>query len=287
MPGSSATYASVHNWTNRPFWPQGWREYYKSGPPVPAGFNWALWQGPEPERPYHPNYTHAVYRGWYAYGAGCLGDMGFYSLWQPYRILDLGVPEFVEARPNNEAFVSEKNVSDGGVVSLVGFPKASTVRWRHPATASRPSVDTFWYDGGMKPQTPEELYDDAEDLASEGMLLMGDKGKILCDFRGNKPRLIPRSRQRAFEGSVTARDFDVTTPEDEWVNALKNGGRSRGSFEQVEPLAEAVTIANIALREPYKRLLWDSQKMEFTNSEAATKLVRREHYRPGSEQLFA
>jgi hypothetical protein len=285
--GVIGTVREVHNWTNRPFWPQGWQEYYKSGPPVPAGFNWALWQGPEPERPYHPSYTHAVYRGWYAYGAGCLGDMGFYSLWQPYRILDLGIPEFVEARPNNEAFVSEKNVSDGGVVSLVGFPKASTVRWRHPATASRPSVDTFWYDGGMKPQTPEELYDDGEDLASEGMLLLGDKGKILCDFRGNKPRLIPRSRQRAFEGSVTARDFDVTTPEDEWVNALKHGGKSRGSFEQVEPLAEAVTIANIALRVPYKRLLWDSQKMEFTNSDAATKLVRREHYRPGFEQVFA
>ena len=38
--------------------------------------------------------------------------------------------------------------------------KASTVRWRHPATANRPSIDTFWYDGGMKPQTPEELYED-------------------------------------------------------------------------------------------------------------------------------
>lgn len=71
------------------------------------------------------------------------------------------------------------------------------------------------------------------------------------------------------------------------MNALKNGGKSRGSFEQVESLAEAVTIANIARRVPYKRLLWDSQKMEFTDSEAATKLARREHYRPGFEQLFA
>ena len=285
--GVIGTVREVHNWTNRPFWPQGWQEYYKSGPPVPAGFNLGLWQGPEPERPYHPNYTHAVYRGWYAYGAGCLGDMGFYSLWQPYRILNLGVPEFVEARPNNDAFVNEKNVSDGGVVSLVGFPKASTVRWRHPATTSRPSVDTFWYDGGMKPQTPEELYDDNEDLASEGMLFIGDKGKILCDFRGNKPHLVPLSRQRAFEASVVAQDIDTTTPEDEWVNALKNGGKSQGSFEQVEPLAEAVTIANIALRVPYKRLLWDSEKMEFTNSEAANKLVRREQYRQGWEKIFA
>ncbi len=276
----------VHNWTNRPFWPQGWQAYYKSGPPVPSGFNWKLWQGPEPDRPYHPNYTHAVYRGWYAYGGGCLGDMAFYSLWQPYRILKLGVPEWVEARPNNEAFVSEKHVSDGGVVSLVGFPKASTVRWRHPATASRPSVDSFWYDGGIKPQTPEELYEDGEDLASEGMLLVGEKGKILCDFRANKPRLIPKTRHTAFEGSVVARDFDTTTPEDEWVKALKNGAKTKGSFEEVEPLAEAVTLANIALRVPYKRLVWDAQKMAFTNSDAANKLVRREQYRSGWEQTI-
>jgi hypothetical protein len=285
--GVIGTVREVHNWTNRPFWPQGWQEYFKSGPPVPAGFNWGLWQGPEPERTYHPSYTHAVYRGWYGYGTGCLGDMGFYSLWQPYRILELGVPEFVEARPNNEAFVNGKNVSDGGVVSQVGFPKASTIRWRHPATSGRPSVDTFWYDGGMKPQTPEELYDDDEDLADEGMLFLGDKGKILCDFRGNKPRLIPRKRQRAFEGSVAVPEFDTTSAEDEWVNALKSGGKSRGGFDQVAPLAEAVAIACIALRVPYKRLLWDSSKMEFTNSEAATKLVRREQYRPGWEQPFA
>ena len=70
-------------------------------------------------------------------------------------------------------------------MSQVGFPKASTLRWRHPATADRPAVDTFWYDGGMKPQTPEELYTDNQDLADEGMLFIGDKGKILCDFRAD------------------------------------------------------------------------------------------------------
>ena len=248
--GVIGTVREVHNWTNRPFWPQGWQEYYASGPPVPAGFNWDLWQGPEPSRPYHPNYTFTIYRGWYAYGVGCLGDMGFYSLWQPYRILNLGVPEFVEARPNNDAFVDEQHVSDGGHVSLVGLPKASVVRWRHPATANRPSIDTFWYDGGMKPQTPEELYEDNLDLADEGMLFIGDKGKILCDFRGNKPRLIPLSRQRAFEGSVAAQNVDTTTSDDEWVNAIRNRTKSKGSFEEVGPLAEAVTLATIALRVP-------------------------------------
>ena len=102
----------------------------------------------------------------------------------------------------------------------------------------------------MKPQTPEELYTDNEDLADEGMLFIGDKGKILCDYRATKPRLIPQSRQRAFDGSVVPKDFDRTLPEDEWVNAIRNTTKSKGSFEQVAALAEAVTLAGIALRVP-------------------------------------
>ena len=56
--GAIGTVREVHNWTDRPFWPQGMQAYHASGPAVPDGFNWALWQGPEPERPYHPSYTH-------------------------------------------------------------------------------------------------------------------------------------------------------------------------------------------------------------------------------------
>jgi hypothetical protein len=119
------------------------------------------------------------------------------------------------------------------------------------------------------------------------MLFIGDKGKILCDFRANKPRLIPQARQKAFEGSIVAKDFDTTNAEDEWVNTLKRGAKdSKGSFEQVAPLAEAVTLAVIALRVPYKRLLWDSAKLEFTNSAEATKLVRRQQIRQGWEQII-
>jgi hypothetical protein len=272
----------VHNWTNRPFWPQGWRDYYREGPPVPAGFDWDLWLGPEPHRPYHPDYTFALYRGWYAFGGGCLADMGHYSLWQPYRILDLDVPESVEARPNVEAWVREDHVSTGGYVSTVGFPRASTIRWRHPAKGGRPAVDVFWYDGGMKPATPEELYEDNEDLTDEGMLFVGDQGKILCDFRGNKPRLIPGSRMRAFEGSVKPDHVDTTDANDEWIKAIAEKGTSRGSFSHVAPLAEAVCLGNIALRVPYRRLLWDAGQMAFTNVPEANQYVRRA-YRPGWE----
>ena len=138
----------------------------------------------------------------------------------------------------------------------------------------------------MKPQTPEEIYADGEDLGAEGMLIIGDKGKILCDFRGNAPRLLPQSRQQAFAGSVAVPEFDTTSAEDEWVNAIRTGKKSKGSFEEVAALAEAVTLANIALRVPYKRLLWDAQRMEFTNSPEANAFVRREQYREGWATLI-
>jgi hypothetical protein len=138
----------------------------------------------------------------------------------------------------------------------------------------------------MKPQTPEELYDDNEDLADEGMLFVGDKGKILCDFRANRPRLLPASRHKAFDGSIVPKDFDRTATDDEWIGAIRNGVKSKGSFEEVAALAEAVTLANIALRVPYKRLLWDAERMTFANSPEANKFVRRERYRPGFEQII-
>jgi hypothetical protein len=70
------------------------------------------------------------------------------------------------------------------------------------------------------------------------------------------------------------------------VNAIRAGTKSRGSFEEVAPLAEAVTLANIALRVPYKRLLWDAAAMRFTNSDEANRYVRREQYRDGWEAPF-
>lgn len=54
--------------------------------------------------------------------------------------------------------------------------------------------------------------------------------------------------------------FDTTSPDDEWIGALKRAGKLEGGFEAVEPLAGAVALAGIALRVPYKRLAWEARK---------------------------
>jgi hypothetical protein len=265
----------VHNWSNRPVWPQGWLEYPEEQR-VPKGLDWDLWLGPEQHRPYNLNYTHALFRGWYDFGAGCLGDMGNYSLWKVYRMLDLGAPVSVEAMTSSDAKV-EDGVS-GPCRTQVAFPHASAVRFRHPARGDKPPVDVYWYDGGIKPMTPPELYDSNEELPAEGMLFVGDEGKILSDFGCGEPVVYPVSKRK----ELTKKEYtDLTSGQDEWIKAIKNGTFSPGSFEEVQHLAEATCLGNLAVR-LNGRLNWDDASMKVTNIPEANQYLRRE-YRQGWE----
>ena len=67
------------------------------------------------------------------------------------------------------------------------FPTASVVRFQYPARGTRPAVDLIWYEGGMRPPTPPELDEDHKELPAEGMMFVGDKGKILAGFRVEEP----------------------------------------------------------------------------------------------------
>ena len=95
--GAIGPVREVHNWSTRPFWPQGMTTRPSETVPVPDGLDWDLWLGPVPHRPYSPAYTNAVFRGWYDFGTGALGDMGHYSFFQIFKILKLGSPLTVEA----------------------------------------------------------------------------------------------------------------------------------------------------------------------------------------------
>ncbi len=48
--------------------------------PVPAGFDYNLWLGPAPLKPYHPHRVHGTFRGYWDYDGGGLGDMGQHYL---------------------------------------------------------------------------------------------------------------------------------------------------------------------------------------------------------------
>jgi myo-inositol 2-dehydrogenase/D-chiro-inositol 1-dehydrogenase len=59
----------------------GWSGMVNVTPqPVPETFDYDLWLGPAPFKPYHRHRTHATFRGYWDYDGGGLGDMGQHYL---------------------------------------------------------------------------------------------------------------------------------------------------------------------------------------------------------------
>ncbi|MBE7504409.1 MAG: hypothetical protein HS113_29780 [Verrucomicrobiales bacterium] len=133
----------IHNWSNRPVWPQ-YHEIPRDQPPVPPGFDWDLWLGPATFRPYHPHYTHTVFRGWYDFGGGSMADMGIYSLWPVFTGLGLEAPLSAEAWATHACTI-ENNVSRP-IPNDFSYPDACTLRFRFAASAARPALDLFGID---------------------------------------------------------------------------------------------------------------------------------------------
>ena len=273
--GAIGTLKEVHNWSNRPVWPQ-YPTLPTDKPQVPDGMDWDLWLGPEADRPYHPYYTNMVFRGWYDFGGGSMADMGHYSLWTVYKALGLANPTIIE--PNFSHVCGLRDSTAFQVKNDFSFPMASSVRFKYPATIARPAVDLIWYDGGMRPPVPEEIYADNKELPAEGMMFTGDKGKILAGFNVNNPQLIPEKRM---EGKVVpeAPKRERNMGFLKFMEAIKAGKQCPGSFTEAGPITEAVNLYAVALRAG-RTLKYDAANRKITNVAEANKYLSRT-YRKG------
>lgn len=113
-------------------------------------------------------------------------------------------------------------------------------------------------------------------------MFVGDNGRILAGFNAQNPRLLPEGRMVDVEGMLDVGEVETIDGNTEWIEAVRNATKSRGSFESIAPLAEATALAAVAYRFPGSRLDWDAASMTFTNEPEANELLRR-NYRPGWE----
>jgi hypothetical protein len=272
--GAIGTLREIHYWTPVPQWPQ-WPAYPTENPPVPKGFEWDLWLGPVLDRPYHPNFTHALYRGWYDFGGGALADMGVYSLWPVFMSFNLGTPISIETSGTTTSVIND-SVSKWQK-NDVAFPLACKIRFRFPAQGEWQPIDLFWYDGGMKPTTPEELEMDNKEMPRVGLMFVGDKGVILNN------RIIPEKKMSEYmEGKETPQEQRPGSGGDRiWIDAFKGRQPSEGNFLNARNVSETLCLGAVALQVG-RRIDWDSKNMKITNIPEADKYLYRE-YRKGWE----
>jgi predicted dehydrogenase len=262
--GAIGPVREVANWSSRPFWPQG-LERPMDTEAVPEGLDWNLWLGPAPERPYNQAYAPFSWRGWIDFGCGALGDMGSYSFDTIFRVLKLEAPVSVEASSTDRYGET--------------YPAASIIHFDFPARGDMPSVKFTWYDGGLKPPQPEELAaspppQTGSEEDNEGLLFIGDRGKILCRFNGAHPQLIPEAKMSSFQQPPKTLPRSPGN-EREWLDACKGGKvKPGGNFEFSGTVTETLLLGDVAICSGQK-LAWDRASMK-VDSDAAQKYVRPE-----------
>lgn len=266
----------IHNWSNRPMWPQ-WQANPKDTPAIPEGMNWQLWLGPVPDRPYHPYYTNAVFRGWYDFGAGSIADMGHYSLFPLFTRLGITSPALSAEAYATTTCALNGNVSVG-VKNDVAFPLSCIVRFKFGKQPSLEPFELFWYDGGMKPMNFPELEAEGKALSREGMLFVGEKGRILAGFQGENPVIYSEGKTFTEKPAAETDSEERTVT---WIDSFLAKKESPGSFIYAGPVTETILLGGVALRAG-RKVEYDSALVKITNYSDANKFLVRE-YRPGWE----
>ncbi len=247
----------VQVWSGPRFWAwPAWDGRPPETPPVPDGLDWDLWLGPAPERPYHPAYHPWVWRNWWDFGTGLLGDLGCHKLSTVFKALKLGHPTSIEASSTK--------------INPETYPLGVIARFEVPARGDLPPVTLHWHDGGLKPPYPKDL---EPNRGMADVTYLGDKGTLMGH------RIIPESKMKAY-GKPPQRLPRSVGHYKEWVDACRGGPPAGANFvDHAGLLTEACMLGNVALRAG-KKLAWDGPNLRVTNDEAANKFLHRE-YRPG------
>lgn len=236
---------------------------------VPETLQWDLWLGPAQWRPYHPTYLPGSWRGWVPFGNGTVGDWACHVVDPVFWALDLGAPTTIRAQVKD---YDPKTQGDA-------FPKGEVITYEFPASSKRGPVTMHWYSGTEKIPRPAELESDKK-AVDTGAVVIGDKGTILYGSHGaGGVRLIPEAKMKDYKQPDKTIPR-VKTHHQDWLQAIRSGGKSGSDFSYGGPLTELAMLGVIAIKLPGMKLEWDAKAIRFKNSAEANRLIKPQ-YRKG------
>ena len=246
---SAARYSGVH---------------FTTDTPAPKYLDWDLWLGPAPERPYSKGVHPRLWRSFWDYGNGAIGDFGCHYMDLAFWALQLHHPTRVRAA--------------GPPVDPVATPAWLVVDYEFPARGDLPPVKLTWYDSGRRPErlaTLKTADGKPVDFRS-GQLFVGSAGMILSDY--SRHLLLPADKFADFKPPKPSIAKSIGHHA-EWLQAVRTGAPTTCNFAYSGALTESVLLGTVAYRSGVA-LEWDGPGFRVTNSAAAQAMLHRE-YRKG------
>ncbi|MCP4976888.1 MAG: Gfo/Idh/MocA family oxidoreductase [Maribacter sp.] len=268
--GAIGDVKKVESFTDRPIWPQGLNSPER-GDWVPDTLNWDLFTGPAKMKPFNEVYHPWNWRGWWDYGTGALGDMACHILHPVFEGLKLGYP--TKAQASSSLLLNDC------------APVSQSAKLTFPARGRQgkmklPEVDVHWYDGGIKPELPDNWPAGKNpNKAGGGTFFYGTKDILHVGCYGVEPELMSGKKISAAKTERRVEDelglaWNKGAHEMDWVRACKESAENRkpctSDFDEAGPFNEMVVMGVLAVRlQALNKILeWDGENMKFTNISA-------------------
>ena len=298
--GGIGNVTEIHVWTNRPVWPQG-AEAIPTVPKaekIPEHIKWSEWLGPA-ARPgflshgpsacyYSKRYLPFVWRGFWEFGTGALGDMACHTANLAFWACELEHPVAIER---------EEMVGN----NLITYPTYSKIRFDFPARIGRfskkslPALKFFWYDGwtikgGKKTHNkpPKATFKGHPiNPSNSGSLMIGDKAMMYSpnDY-GSGWNIFSKDEEYSKSKEWEPKEYKLPRSPghaQEWLNACKDPKNKekepKSNFDYAALLTETILLGNLAMKVDGK-IEWDSPNLRSTNKPEANRFVHYE-YRKG------
>jgi hypothetical protein len=138
----------------------------------------------------------------------------------------------------------------------------------------RNKIKFSWWDGKHEQKRPEELEENRK-MGNNGVIVIGDKGKILGGGWSDSPRIIPETKMKEYKRPP------ITLPRSkghhrDWLDACKNGGPTVSNFQYGAKLTEFILLGTLAVRAG-KRIYWDDEQMKAKEMPILDSIIREEY----------
>lgn len=244
---------------------------------VPSDFNYDMWLGPAPKRPYNKLRGLYHFRWFWDYSGGQMTNLGAHELDIVQWIMQVKGPSAVSSTGGRFAIQSEGET-----------PTVQDALFEYPGFVSAYSLQEI--SAGRRGKEKLEFF------GTKGSLVISRTGfEVFPDLKMNPANTIP-----VFQGQPAggpARDKEQPEP---WIQARKEPGNSNEQFDlhvrnfldciktRQRPIADvedghhsttACHLANISMRVG-RKIKWDAEKEEIVEDKEASSMLTRPYRKP-------
>jgi predicted dehydrogenase len=228
----------------------------------PASLDFDLWLGPAPERKYQSNLLHSIWRWYYDFGAGDMGNDGVHDIDIARWGLGVTTPPTTVAALGSKFFFDDDQQFPDTQYCVFEWDGASPNNGKVGGKRQLIFEQRIW-----SPYVQEGYENGNAFYGTKGMLVLGKSGGFQVFGPRNKP------------GEKGSGSPDLPAHHQDFLDCVRSGSRPHADVEEGHLSAVLVHLGNIACRVG-RTLNVDPAGETIAGDDEANKLVRRA-YREG------